>query len=135
MAFKKTEEAEEFRKQVWQMNKDEVIHVLNNFPGNFEKKLNSERSHQFLIDRHNGNIPSCGMSWLRDAGVLGWYIHNQWIVVEKDASGKWQWALTERYCEEGIPLLEAALERLMELRDFAQKKEAIEIKETVKSMV
>ncbi len=81
-----------------------------------------------------GKLPDCGVYWLRDRGVAIWYLENGWLFTEKKEGQKRRWALTEKYNSNGLPAKEAALEELIKRRNYAQKMEMAEIRETVKSM-
>jgi hypothetical protein len=127
----------------WQMDKKELKAILENYVGNFETQINKHRSHKFLTDP--AMYPTCGMGWLRDTGVLEWYLKEGWLSVRpdgfiKDRKGlntkkrKWSWAVTMKYVEDRIDLMESALAELISRREFKQNEELKRQEELVKSM-
>lgn len=140
MFIKEVEENIQPEKAYWQMTKEELKAILDNYVGNFETQLNAHKKNKFLK-----NPPDCGMAWLRDIGVLRWYLENGWIAVfqdgfvknkkgEKTNRKKWRWALTEKYISERIPEKESVLDELMGRRLFREKENAIAQIELVRSM-
>lgn len=101
----------------WQMTPVELKAIIDNYPGNFERQLESKRTHEFLK-----KPPTCGMSWLKDRGVLEWYLENEWVIVWKEQND-WMWALGMKYIEERIDEKESALAELISRRQYKQNEE------------
>jgi len=129
MVFKREEVAGEVViTPVHMRSTEELKAILSNYPGNFEKELNAAKdnipdSSQGKIKAiQDGKLPDLGMYWLRDRGVVLWYVQNGWLSTRKKGKEKRKWAVTQKYIEDRIPEKEEVLSELINRRSYAQGK-------------